>query len=65
MMENKEDYKIYSTVEKQEVEGYGIRIFLWKTYLITRCPGDGKSTFMINNCISSHQRRASSRWKKA
>ena len=49
MMENKEDYKIYSTVEKQEVE------WLWYPYipygkltLLQGDPGDGKSTFMIN-----------------
>ena len=48
-MENKEDYKIYSTVEKQEVE------WLWYPYipygkltLLQGDPGDGKSTFMIN-----------------
>ena len=48
MMENKEDYKIYSTVEKQEVE------WLWYPYipygkltLLQGDPGDGKSTFMI------------------
>ena len=44
MMENKEDYKIYSTVEKQEVE------WLWYPYipygkltLLQGDPGDGKS----------------------
>lgn len=49
MMENKEDYKIYSTVEKQEVE------WLWYPYipygkltLLQGDLGDGKSTFMIN-----------------
>ena len=46
MMENKEDYKIYSTVEKQEVE------WLWYPYIpygkLTLLQGDGTSTFMIN-----------------
>ena len=58
MMENKEDYKIYSTVEKQEEE------WLWYPYipygkltLLQGDPGDGKSTFMINiEYVLSHTR---------
>lgn len=52
-MENKLDYKIYATVEKQEVK------WLWYPYipygkltLLQGDPGDGKSTFMINIAAS-------------
>lgn len=48
-MENKEDYKIYSTVEKQEVEWLWYPYILYgKLTLLQGDPGDGKSTFMIN-----------------
>ena len=52
-MEREQSYKIYSTVEKQEVK------WLWYPYipygkltLLQGDPGDGKSTFMINIAAS-------------
>ena len=52
-MENKQDYKVYATVEKQEVK------WLWYPYIpygkltiLQGDPGDGKSTFMINIAAS-------------